>query len=462
MVTVEVVATPTPEPETGPSASRSFSASTIDGGEELVVTIDVANYGGFGAVVETLPEGFTYVPMSSDLDAAQVKENGQEITFALLGETTVTYRVTSADDPDTYDFSGVLHDENSMEHEVSGTLSVTVRGPEPLTPTTRRSFTQASVVAGQELEVTISATGYGRLGAVVETLPEGFTYVPMSSDLDAAQVRVNGQKITFALLGESSFTYRVTSADDPDTYDFSGVLHDENSMEHAVGGASSVRVTAPQPLRPTVSRSFASTSVGAGEELVVTIAVANYGRFGAVEETLPEGFTYVPMSSSLGDERVQENGQTVVRFALVDETSFTYNVTAASTAGTYNFSGVLHDENRMEHEVRGASSVRVVGPGATRSLPATAAPGSQIVVTIRATSYDAFGAVTETLPEGFIYVESNLPDEEVDEIDARTVRFVLSGGNASFTYTVTAPAATGSYTFTGTLRDSRQTRPHDR
>ena len=91
---------------------------------------------------------------------------------------------------------------------------------------------------------------------------------------------------------------------------------------------------------------------------------------------------------------------------------------------------------------------------ATRSFnPATVEPGGQVTVTIAVASYGGFGSVTETLPTGFSYVSSNLDDAQVDEVDARTVEFILQG-ETSFTYTVDAPSTEASYTFSGTLRDS--------
>ena len=73
------------------------------------------------------------------------------------------------------------------------------------------------------------------------------------------------------------------------------------------------------------------------------------------------------------------------------------------------------------------------------------------MVTINAASYGVGGAVTETLPEGFTYVSSSLPDSQVS-VTGQQVRFTLQG-DTSFTYTVTAPSVAGSYAFSGTLRD---------
>ena len=94
------------------------------------------------------------------------------------------------------------------------------------------------------------------------------------------------------------------------------------------------------------------------------------------------------------------------------------------------------------------------GASATRSFSAASvAPGGTLTVTITAANYGVAGGVTETLPAGFSYVSSSLDDAQVTEVDARTVRFTLHG-DTSFTYTVTASGVQGSYTFSGTLRDS--------
>ena len=187
--------------------------------------------------------------------------------------------------------------------------------------------------------------------------------------------------------------------------------------------------------------------------MVVTITAAGYGSLGAVTETLPAGFSYV--SSSLIEEgEVTEVDDRTVRFTLqgADKT-FTYTVTASSTAGTYDFSGKLRDADRADHDVGGAASVTVEaapgGASASRSFsPASVAPDGDVVVTITAAGYGSLGAVTETLPAGFSYVSSSLSEEgEVTEVDDRTVKFTLQGADKTFTYTVTASRTAGAYGF---------------
>ena len=68
----------------GPNASRSFDEASVAPGGQVMVTIAASGYGGFGAVTETLPAGFSYV--SSSIDADQVIAEGQAVSFTPGGE----------------------------------------------------------------------------------------------------------------------------------------------------------------------------------------------------------------------------------------------------------------------------------------------------------------------------------------------------------------------------------------
>ena len=112
-----------------------------------------------------------------------------------------------------------------------------------------RSFSATSVLPGGRLEVTIVLTGYGSLGQVVETLPDGFAYA--GSDLSKSQVAVVGQTITVTLLGETTFAYTVTAPAAAGSYVFSGIAKDEDKAEASVFGTSSIRVGPPPTPRWT-------------------------------------------------------------------------------------------------------------------------------------------------------------------------------------------------------------------
>ena len=112
-----------------------------------------------------------------------------------------------------------------------------------------RSFSQPWAPPGGRLVVTITATGYGGFGQVEETLPQGFSYT--GSSLSEGSVTVDGQTVSFVLLGDESFTYTVDVPGDEGVYTLSGVLKDANREDTVIGGASQVLVGPEPPATPT-------------------------------------------------------------------------------------------------------------------------------------------------------------------------------------------------------------------
>ena len=112
------------------TATRSFSPAPVAPGGTVTVTIAATNYGGFGAVTETLPVGFTY--LSSSLPGDQVNATGQEVGFTLQGNTSFTYTATAPGETGTYTFSGRLRDSDRNDHVVGGDTTVTVSSGDPL------------------------------------------------------------------------------------------------------------------------------------------------------------------------------------------------------------------------------------------------------------------------------------------------------------------------------------------
>ena len=120
----------------------------------------------------------------------------------------------------------------------------------------------------------------------------------------------------------------------------------------------------PAPVEATshsASRSFSAPSALPGGQLEVTIVFTGYGSLGQVVETLPAGFAYA--GSDLSEFQAAADGQTVA-FTLLGETTFTYTVTAPDAEGSYAFSGVIKDVNKVVASVGGVSSIRV-GPDPT-------------------------------------------------------------------------------------------------
>ena len=116
------------------------------------------------------------------------------------------------------------------------------------------------------------------------------------------------------------------------------------------------------------SRSFERRWAAPGTELGVTITASNYGAFGQVVETLPDGFTFV--RADLRDSQIEAEGQ-ILRFSLLGETQFTYVVTVPTADGQYTFSGFILNTDREARPIRGPNSLRI---GALPTPEPTATP----------------------------------------------------------------------------------------
>ena len=90
------------------------------------------------------------------------------------------------------------------------------------------------------------------------------------------------------------------------------------------------------------------------------------------------------------------------------------------------------------------------GVSATRSINPSSVPAGGGVVTVTVTisgSYGIGAVVTETLPDGFSYVDESVnPSEITDTADGQSVNFVLLD-EQSFSYKVNTATANRSYTF---------------
>ena len=180
-----------------------------------------------------------------------------------------------------------------------------------------RSFSQPWAMPGGRLVVTITATGYGGFGQVEETLPQGFSYT--GSSLSEGSVTVDGQTVSFVLLGDTSFTYTVDVPGDEDTYAFSGVLKDANREEMVIGGASQVLV-GPEPTAtptsepaPTPTPTMEPTATAVSEPTVAPTSALEPTETPAVEPIASPAKTQSPtatMAPAAATSPVPETGNT--------------------------------------------------------------------------------------------------------------------------------------------------------
>ena len=467
--TMPVDPTPPTDPDLPPvdtvdlNATRSFSPMSGAPGDTVEVTVTAAEYGGLGEVVETLV-GYAYVEASSSLSGVEVSDGGGTLSFVLTGETSFTYSVTVPAVGAMHSITGVVKDLLAVpvkEAVVGGPSSITVEvGVAPVGPMATRAFSPATASAGDTVMVTVTASQYGGLGEVIETLV-GYTYVENSSTLSGVEISDGGGTLSFVLTGETSFRYDVIVPSEGVEHSIAGVVKDLLATpvnEAVIGGPSSITVEAGVvPVGPMASRAFSPATASAGDTVMVTVTASEYGGLGEVIETLV-GYTYVENSSTLSGVEISDGGGTL-SFVLTGETSFRYNVIVPSEGVEHSIAGVVKDLLATpvnEAVIGGPSSVMLeadVGPTANRSFSPTMAPsGNTVVVTITAADYGGVGEVLETLV-GYTYVEgsSTLSGVEVSE-DGGTLSFILTG-ETSFRYSVTVPSEDVTHSITGVVRE---------
>ena len=348
--------------QSGVSATRSFNPSPVPaGGGEVSVTISITGNYVIGAVTETLPAGFSYVDEPVVPSDIIVTEDGQKVTFALVGERSFTYKVTAPGTAGPHEFYGELTYGIEKNKVPIRATSVTVQQAQSGVSATR-SFNPSPVPAGGgEVSVTISITGNYVIGAVTETLPAGFSYVDEPVVPSDITVTETGQKVTFALVGERSFTYKVTAPGTAGPHEFYGELTYGIEKNKVPIRATSVTVQQAQS-GVSATRSFNPSSLPTGGgEVSVTINISGQYGFGAFTETLPAGFSYVDEPVVPSDITVTEDGQKVT-FALVSEPSFTYRVNSAQANRSYGFTGqFVYSLDKTVARASGSTSIRV-GP----------------------------------------------------------------------------------------------------
>ena len=238
----------------GITVTRGIAPSSVPaGGGEVEVTITIAGAYGIGSVVEKLPAGFSYVEgsvMPSDITTGV---DGQDVRFSLVGEPSFTYKVMTSASAGPYRFpsgSKLVYGLDKTEVVTSGDDQVTVAAI-----TVTRDISPSSVPAGGgEVEVTITIAGAYGIGSVVEKLPAGFSYVEgsvMPSDITTG---VDGQDVSFSLVGEPSFTYKVMTSASAGPYRFpsgSKLVYGLDKTEVVTSGDDQIRVgPTPRPPAP--------------------------------------------------------------------------------------------------------------------------------------------------------------------------------------------------------------------
>ena len=223
----------------GPNCASTSEAPTISaltsGADFLTVTWAAPSGTGGPAITAY---DLRHIPTAAD-EAADANWAVVDDAWT-AGDGALSYRISGLADGIRYDVqvrAGTASGDGPWSATASGT---------PATWGAVRSFSPPAVAPRGQVEVTITASGIGGFGRVVEMLPAGFVYE--SSSLPNDSVEVNGREIGFTLFGEDSLTYTVTAPDALGTYAFSGVVRNAAQEEVPVGGALAIAVSTGDPL----------------------------------------------------------------------------------------------------------------------------------------------------------------------------------------------------------------------
>ena len=329
-----------------------------------------------------LPDGFAYV--TSDLSASQ---DGQDVTFTLIGEESFTYTVTASSVAGDYSFSGTLSDIDKNETDVGGESDITVTTD--AIHSGSRSFSSASVTPSGTIGITISASKYGLGGLVVETLPEGFAYVA-TADLPASQVMESGQDITFTLIGETEFSYTATAPTTTGVYTFSGFLRNIDKEDVRIVGDTDLSV---RTRRPSVS--------------VPVVPAQQPPRFFLGESAKLEIRENSALGTPVGDPiQAQDNRKRPVTYGIMGDAPFTIDAETGQIAvgegaeldyesarRSYTFDVTATSEGGTR-----AINITVVVTNVDEAGSITVSPGTPVIgTTLTATLTDPDGGVKDVV-----------------------------------------------------------------
>ena len=398
--------------QSGITVERAINPGSVPAsGGEVTVGITITGYSGIGSVVEKLPAGFSYVEDSVTPSELEPTKSGRDLTFSLVDETSFSYKVNATGSAGQHTFSGkLIYGTDKNEVSVSGDKSVRVEAAQSGI-TVERAINPGSVPAsGGEVTVGITITGYSGIGSVVEKLPAGFSYVEDSVTPSELEPTKSGRDLTFSLVDETSFSYKVNATGSAGQHTFSGkLIYGTDKNEVSVSGENRVRVEAAAQSGITVERAINPGSVPAsGGEVTVGITITGYSGIGSVVEKLPAGFSYVEDSVTPSELEPTKSGRDLT-FSLVDETSFSYKVNATGSAGQHTFSGkLIYGTDKNEVSVSGENRVRVeAAPLPPSRPPSNSAPRFQegtattrSVAENTAAGANVGAAVTATDPDG--------------------------------------------------------------
>ena len=324
----------------------------------------------------------------------------------------------------------------------------------------------ASVATGANATYTITVANGGPNPAtgivVTDTLPAGATFVSATGG-GTVSAGVVGWPTIASLANGANTTFSVTV-----TYAAAGSYTDwaastststDPNLANNNGSAAGARVTTTVTAASanlTVTKTGAATA-NAGANVTYTIGVSNAGPAPAasvvVTDTLPAGATFVSATGSGTLAAGVVTWPTIASLASGASNSFTVTVTY-SAGGSYTNIAAAASPTPDPTLPNRATATTTITPIAdlviAKSGAGSAAIGANVTYTIGATNNGPSSAsnvvVTDTLPVGATFVSATGGGTlAASVVTWPAVASIANGGSASFTVTVSYPAA-GSYT----------------
>ncbi len=474
-------------------ATRSFSPAAVAPGGQVTVTINPANYGSRGTVIETLPQGFSYV--SSSLGSGRVNVRSRQVTFTLQGDTSFTYTVTAASGTGPHTFSGTLTDSDGNDHVVGGADTVTVSPVDPLVAryddpanggNGNGRIDRSELIRG--INDYLSGTGADapsraeviRLinlylsGPVVVNPPgaptnlrataSGQTRIDLSWSAPANNggAAITGYRIEVSTDG-SSWADRTANTNSTATrYSHPGLTagstrhYRVSAINSAGAGPASSAATATtdtasggaSPDLVVQSPAVSDNSPGAGASFTLSATVRNQGSGSSGSTTLRY---YRSSDSTISTSDTQVGTGTVGGLAASATISQSINLTAPSSTGTYHYGAcvdAVSGESDTGNNCSGAVQVTVaerpdlvVGPASV----STSSPDAGASFTLSATVRNRGGAASETTR--LVYYRSG--DSTITNSDTQvgtdTVGGLAASAAISKSIALTAPSRAGTY-----------------
>ncbi len=494
-------------PASNPTLDKSSpnDGATVPLGSTIHYKVVVGNTGNAPItsrpVVDTLPDGVTYVTGSStSVTTGGGTASAAPTTGTSGGHNTLTWTVTLPPSATaTFEFDVTVNANNPRAAELKNTAAFenltdftvhTVEIPAS-NPTLDKSSPNdgATVPLGSTIhyKVVVGNTGNAPITSrpVVDTLPDGVTYVTGSStSVTTGGGTASAAPTTGTSGGHNTLTWTVTlppsatatfefdvtvNANNPRAAELKNTAAFENLTDFTV---HTVEIPASNPTLDKSSPNDGAT-VPLGSTIHYKVVVGNTGNAPItsrpVVDTLPDGVTYVTGSST----SVTTGGGTASAAPTAGTSgghnTLTWTVTLPPSAtATFEFDVTVNANNPRAAELRNTAAfesltdftVHTVGipnptldkfanPTTTETSPALVAPGTRIDYSVKVGNTGNFpitnAPVVDTLPNNVTLVASTISDAGALSSDGRTITWSVTltpGASKTFTYAVTVDQAT--------------------